>query len=153
MIDNTQTWKSRIEMIIPKLSASCFVARAIKPFVKQDTLKMVYYAHFHLLINYGVIFWRNCTYSNSVFKLQKRIIRIIIRIGIRDSCRVFFRILNILWQISQYIFSLVLCVVNNENQFRVNCEIHDINAMNNSNFSQPLSHLNIYQKGLFYMGI
>ena len=149
MTDNTLTWNSHIETFIPKLSVVCFVVRAIKPFVTQDTLKMVYHFYFHSLINYGIIFWGNSSYSNSIFKLWKRIIRIIKGIGIRDSCKELCKILNILPLISQYIFSLVFFVVNNKNLFRMNSEIHSINTRNNSNFHQPLSHLTIYQKGPF----
>jgi len=41
-----------IEIIIPKLSVACFAVIAIKPFVMQDTLKMVYHSYFHSIINY-----------------------------------------------------------------------------------------------------
>jgi hypothetical protein len=44
-------------------------------------------------------------------------------------------------------------MVNNKNQFQMNSEIHNIKNRNNSNFYQRLSHLTIYQKGPFYMGI
>jgi len=53
----------------------------------------------------------NSPHSNSIFKLQKKIIRIIMDVGIRDSCREFFKTLNILPLISQYIFSLLLFVL------------------------------------------
>ena len=55
-IDSILTWKSHIEMIIPKFSVACFVVTAIKPFVMLDTLKMVYHSYFHSIINYGIIF-------------------------------------------------------------------------------------------------
>jgi len=76
-------------------------------------------------------------------------------VGIRDSCREFLKILNILPLISHYtrIFSLLLFMVNNKNHFQMNSEIHNMNIRNNSDYYQPLSHLTIYQKGLFYMGI
>jgi len=85
MIDNTLTWKSHIEIIIWKLIVACFVVMPIKPFVTQDTLKMVYHSGFHSIIHYGIIFWGNSLYSNSIFKQQKRIITIIMVVGIRDS--------------------------------------------------------------------
>jgi hypothetical protein len=44
-------------------------------------------------------------------------------------------------------------VDNNKNQFRLNCEVHSINIRNNSDFFQPLSHLAVYQKDPFYVGI
>jgi hypothetical protein len=40
-------------------------------------LKMVYYSYFHSIMNYGLIFWGNSSYRNNIFRLQKRIIRII----------------------------------------------------------------------------
>jgi hypothetical protein len=38
----------------------------------QLTLKMVHHSYFHSVINYGIIFWENSSYSNSIFTLQKR---------------------------------------------------------------------------------
>jgi hypothetical protein len=83
-------------MIVPKLSAACFAVRAVKPFVSQDTLMMICYSYFHSILNYGLIFWGNSSYSNGIFKLQKRIIRIIMGAGTRDSCRELFKILKVL---------------------------------------------------------
>jgi hypothetical protein len=89
MIDKTLMWKSHIEMIILKLNVACSAVRAINPFVMQGTLKMVYHSYFHSIINYRIIFWGNSLFSNSIFKLQNKIIRIIMSAGIRDSCRKF----------------------------------------------------------------
>jgi len=71
-IDNTLTLKSHKEMLIRKFSVACFAFRAIKPFVTQVTLKNVYHSYFHSIINYGIIFRGNSSYSNRIFKLQKR---------------------------------------------------------------------------------
>jgi len=152
-IDNTLTWKTHIEMIIPKLCVASFAVRAIKTFVMLDTLKMVYHSYFYSIINYGIIFWGNSSFGNSIFKLRKRIIGIILGVRIRDLCREFLKLLNILPLISQYVFSLLLFVVNNNNQLWMNSEICNINTRNNSDFYQPLSHLTIYQKCPFYIGI
>jgi len=91
MIDDTLTWKSYIEMIIPKINVACFAFRVPKPLVTQDTSNMVYHSYFLSLIKYGIIFWGNSSYSNSIFKQQKRIIRIIMGVGIKDYCREFFK--------------------------------------------------------------
>jgi hypothetical protein len=110
----------------------------------QDILKMVYHSNFHSVITYKIIFWGNSSHSNSVFKLQKRIIKIIMGVGIKDSCRKLFKMLTILPLLLQYIFSLALFVVTNEDQFRMNSEIHSIRIKNKSDFFQPLSHLTMY---------
>jgi len=84
-------------------------------------------------MNYGLIFWGNSSYNNSIFKILKKIVRIIMGTGTRDSCTKLFKILNILPLQSQYILSLKLFVVNNKNKFKINSQIHSINTRNNSN--------------------
>ena len=58
-INNTLTWKSRIETILPKLSSVCFDMRTIKPLISQQMLKALYYSQFHSIILYGLTFWGN----------------------------------------------------------------------------------------------
>jgi hypothetical protein len=48
---------------------------------------MVYFSYFHSVIKYGIIFWGNLANISRVFKLQKKVIRIISGVGCRDSCR------------------------------------------------------------------
>jgi hypothetical protein len=117
-----------IDTVAPKLSSVCFAIRTIKPFFSQESLKMVYYSYFHSIMTYGLIFWGNSCYSNTVFRLQKIIIRIVVGIRDRDPCREYFRELKILPLQSQYIYSLSQFVINNRHHFKVNSDTHNINA-------------------------
>jgi hypothetical protein len=85
--------------------------------------------------------------------MQKRVIRIIMGHGNRDSCTNLFKELTILPFTSQYMFSLLVFVVNNRDQFLMNSEIHSINTRQGSNLHLPLANLDIYQKGVPYSGI
>jgi hypothetical protein len=104
-------------------------------------------------MTYGLIFWGNSHHSNIIFRLQKRIIRIIVGIRGRDSCRENFKNLKILPLQSQYILSLLLFVIDNGDYFKVNSEIHNISTRNKSNLHLPISNLSVYQKGTYYTGI
>jgi len=77
-------WKKLLstDTIVPKLSSVTFAIRTVKPFLSQDSLKMIYYSYFHSIMTYGIIFWGNSHYSNTIFRLQKKIIRIIV--GLRN---------------------------------------------------------------------
>jgi hypothetical protein len=70
-------------------------------------------------------------------------------VGIRDrvSCREYFRELKILLLQSQYIS---LFVINNKHNFKVNSEMHNINARTKVH---PPSHLSVYEEGTYYAGI
>jgi hypothetical protein len=106
-LDNTLSWRTHIDTIVPKLSSASFAMRVVKPFLSLDSLKMVYYSYFHSVMTYGLIFWGNSHHSNIIFRLQKRIIRIIVGIRGRDSCREHFKNLKILPLQSQFILSLL----------------------------------------------
>jgi hypothetical protein len=152
-LDNTLSWRAYIDTINPKLSSASFALRVLKPFLSLDSLKMVYYSYFHSVMTYGLIFWGNSHHSNIIFRLQKRIIGIIVGIKGRDSCREHFKNLKLLPLQSQYIDSLLLFVMDNGDYFKVNSEIHNINTRNKSNLHLPISNLSICQKGTYYTGI
>ena len=118
LIDDKLTCKNHIEMIMPKLSAACFVIRVVKPCMTHDTLKMIYSSYFHSIMSYGLTFWGNSSCSSSIFKIQERIIRIVMNAGTRDSCKELFKILKILPLQSKYILSLMLFWVTVRINFR-----------------------------------
>ena len=147
------TWNTHIYGILPKLSSACFAICLVKPYVSQQTLKAIYYAYFHAIMKYGVIFWGQSPGSLRVFLLQKRVIRTIMGCGGRTSCRTLFHKLGILTLTSQYIFSLLQYVVKNSNLFSLNKNIHSFNIRQQSNFHQPFAHLRKYQLEPYNMGI
>jgi len=69
---------------MPKLSTAYYVLRMLKQTVTGYT-DNDYYAYFHSLMNYGIIFGSNSSYSNKVFNLQKRIVIILAGSMSRDS--------------------------------------------------------------------
>jgi hypothetical protein len=137
------SWKYHFEELKSKLNKSCYAIRSVK--------QLVSLGYVHSVPSYGIIFWGNSPYSKSIFKVQKRIIRVIMTSGRRDSCSELFRQLNILTLQSEYIFSLLLFIIQNRNQFLSSLEVQDINTRYNSNLHLPLANLTLYQKGVFLL--
>jgi hypothetical protein len=77
-IDNHLNWKNHIDQMIPKLSRACYAVRLIFHISNVATLKSIYFAYFHSIIKYGIIFWGNSSNSGKIFTLQKKIIRIMV---------------------------------------------------------------------------
>jgi hypothetical protein len=103
-------------------------------------------------MSYGTVFWGNSTDSTKIFKLQKKVVRIMTNIRNRDSCRVVIKELKILPFYSQYIYSLLTSVLNNSKLFITNSMVSNINTRQGSNFYLPLPRLTVYQKGVHYFG-
>ena len=91
--------------------------------------------------------------SMKIFRLQKKIIRIMMGCRSRDSCRKFFFNLEILPLPSQYILSLLLFMIRNKNQFLINSEIYHINTRQHANLHQPTVNVTKYQKGVYCLGV
>ena len=57
LLDNHKNWKNHVEQILPKLSAACFSIKNLIHTLNPDVLHMVYFAYFHSVLQYGIIFW------------------------------------------------------------------------------------------------
>jgi hypothetical protein len=110
---------------------------------------------FILLCTTVLFFWGNSSYAINIFRLQKRVIRIMTGTRNRSSCRQLFITLRILPLQSIYIYSLLCFVVSNMDEYQFISEVHNRNTRQGVNFNlyQPSAHLSIYQKGTHYMGI
>jgi hypothetical protein len=65
-------------MTAAKQSQVCYTVRRTKPHLSRDARKMIYHAFFfHSIMSYGLVFWANGIHGDYIFKLQKRIIAVI----------------------------------------------------------------------------
>jgi hypothetical protein len=127
--------------------------RVVQPFLSLDSLKLIDYSYFHSILTYGIIVWGNTRHSNVIFRIENKIVRTMVGIRNRDSCREYFKRLNILPLQYQYLLSLLLFVAENTDYFRLNSEIHGFNTKNKSNLHLPPSKLTVFQRGPYYSGI
>jgi len=119
-VHDSVNWSCHIEYIIPKQSSACYIMRSIKPFMFPNTLKTIYYSYFNANISYFLPFGGNSLYDIKIFRIQKRIVRIMMGCKNGVSCRNVFRRLEILPFVSQYILLLMLFLVKNKNLFILN---------------------------------
>jgi len=151
-IHDTINWNCHIEYIIPKLSSACYMMSSIKPFTSLSTLKTVYYSYFNAIISYGLPFGGKSPPTMKIFRMQKRIVKIMMGYKNSISFRNLFRKLEILPFVSQYILLLMPFVVKNKNLFTLNSENHTTRTRQFKNFYQPITNFTVHQKGIHYLG-
>jgi len=44
------------DQLVSKLSTGCYAIRSVKPFMNQETLRMIYFSYVHSILTYGIIF-------------------------------------------------------------------------------------------------
>ena len=91
----------------PTLSGACYAIRLMAHISNINSLKSIYYAYFHSIIKYGIIFCSNFSNSGKIFTLQKKTVRIMAGYQPRISCGITFKQLEILPLPCQYMLSLM----------------------------------------------
>jgi hypothetical protein len=124
-MDNGLSWKNHIDYLVTKLGSSYFIMRNIKSMMSLRSWRMIYFAYIHSVMTYGIILWGNSSYTIQIFSIQKKIIKIMLGLKKRDSCRDWFKEMKIIPLCSQYIYSLMLYIINNIHLFvrNVRCVI------------------------------
>jgi hypothetical protein len=87
--------------------------------------------------------------KHRVFRLQKKIIWIISSVGTKSPCRGLFRKFYILPVVCQYILSLMLFLVENQNNFQTNLNIHGITTRKKINFTSLVQVFLAFKRGFF----
>jgi hypothetical protein len=122
-----------------------------------NTLKSIYFAYFHPIIQYGIILGggggRNYSNSRKIFTLQKKIIRIMVGAHPRTPCRnLFKKTRDFACSMPMYI-SLMNFFVNNQENFQTNPSVDSINTRNKRHLHRPIANLPCFQKSALYSSI
>jgi hypothetical protein len=55
-VDSSSSWKHHIDGLMGELGKTCYAIRSVSPFVSKESLWMIYYSYFHVVMSYGIIF-------------------------------------------------------------------------------------------------
>jgi hypothetical protein len=72
IIDETLSWQPHIEVLIKRMCSASYAMRSLKYFLQTETLRMLYFAHVHSVISYGIMFWGFSSRATKVFIMQKK---------------------------------------------------------------------------------
>ncbi|XP_045470556.1 uncharacterized protein LOC123677866 [Harmonia axyridis] len=145
-------WKTHIDVLTRKLSAALFSIRRIKMCTSDEIARLAYFANFHSLASYGIVFWGGTSEASRVFRLQKRAIRTLCGLKAGDSCRSSFVSGRILTISSMYILACLKYVHQNIEQFPRNMNRHAFNTRNKSALEIPYHRLTSSQKFIDHWG-
>jgi hypothetical protein len=115
LITEKLSWNTHINSICPNLHKAYFIIKRLKETICHKTSRLIYFSYFQSRLKYGIIFWGAAKDSIKVFRIQKRVIRLMAGVNKRTSCRSIFRQYKILTLPSLYIF-VTLCFIKQLNE-------------------------------------
>ena len=117
-----------------KKRSACYKIRSMYSFSDTTTFKMIYFAQFHSIMEYGITLWVNLLHSRKVHQLQKKIITTMRMSKPWGSHKVLLQTLQILTLPSRYILSLMTFLMHNFRYFTFNSSSHSINTRKNYSY-------------------
>ena len=95
-ITETLKWKSRVHSLAKKLSKVSFMIKSSKGILSPYMLRNICFTKFQALLRFGILFWGGGgiggELSIRIFRIQKRVIRLMVGVSSRTSCRQLFKI-------------------------------------------------------------
>ena len=123
--------------------------RTLAKYLDCKTLIVVYHANFESLIRYGVVFYGGGVEFNKLFKIQKRIVRIMLHMKFLDSCRGKFRSINVLMAYGLYIQECVVFLFKHKHLFTEHVS-QGTYTTRLTYYIFPKHHLTMTEKGPLY---
>lgn len=136
-----------------KLNKTCYAFRNIKKYFNLEILKTLYHANFETLLRYGIIFWGASKDVETIFKVQKRILRIMLNMKSRQSCRNLFKHNNLLTVAGLYIYECLLYIKKNPLCFQTVEFTHAYGTRHKHNYKFPVHRLTLTEKCPYYNSI
>lgn len=152
-IDSNLKWNKCTEEVSKKLNSSCYQMLILRNTIDLNTRIMIYYAYFFSILQYGIEIWGMATGAESIFKIQKKFLRIMTFASWRASCKPIFTDLKILTLPSLYILKTLLCVRRHFDTITESQFDHKYNTRFKKNLQYPIHRLQLVEKSPLYMGL
>ena len=163
IIDENLTWMKHINLVTSKISKNIVVMHKLSYYLYTDAIKCLYYTLVYPYIHYGNIVWANNYPSklSRIVLLQKRAVRIIAKVGYRESTAEIFKELKLLRvdQINELEISILMFKYNSGqapyrlNQlFKPNHMVHSYETRNRNNCYIPYRSSRLGQYSLSFQG-
>uniref|UniRef100_A0A1B6KWR8 Reverse transcriptase domain-containing protein n=1 Tax=Graphocephala atropunctata TaxID=36148 RepID=A0A1B6KWR8_9HEMI len=153
-IDSHLCWDNHIDYVTKKVSLGNFMLYRLSKFCTIEILKVVYFAHINSIISFGINIYGATSKKNlnRILILQKRAIRIMLKLDWLESVREHFKNLNIMTVYSSYLYYTILYTKFNSKSISLVGSSHGYETRHRGNILIPRHRLKFYEKKTSFIG-
>lgn len=150
-LDQYLNYKSHIDKASLRLNSACYAIRVLSRHVNGEVLKTAYYGNVYPILKYGIVLWGSSDIQR-IFVIQKKILRIMLKMNVRDTCRGRFKENSMLTVVAIYIYECLLFMSKNKHYFNTDKFSHVHNTRGrNTNLQIPKHRLALRERSPRYM--
>jgi hypothetical protein len=116
-------------------------------------MRSIYHANFQSFLGYGKIFWGGDNESIKIFKLRKRILRIMSGVSKHTSCRDIFKDYSILTVACLYILDIVYYIKKHKQSLEQYAQIHKYDTQRKLDLHVHFCNTDLFRKSVINRGI
>ena len=150
VLDKNLNWEAHVEKVAAKLSQFCYALRVMRDAVGFSASLTSCHAYVQSRIRYGIIFWGGATGAERILKLQKRCLRVILKLNKKQSCREHFIKLKIDTIYNIYILESVKFIIRNTDLFEDQKIEHRYCTRQKDNLKTDIPHFTYLQKNVTF---
>ena len=94
VVNTNLSFINHYEFVYHKLARATYIVRTLARILPLYVIKSLYYAYYHSHLQYGILIWYpllNVKYQNSIYALQKHLIRCLCNSGYTEYCMPLFK--------------------------------------------------------------
>lgn len=155
IVDRNLSWDVHVNHIVKKINSGLYAIKRLSCLVSLPVLKMVFHSHVQSHIAYGISVYGGTSDTNlkKILILQKKSLRIILKLANDTSVKKYFTDLRILTIYSLYILECVMYVRSNQVKLKKYCENHNYDTRNKNENILPQHNLTFFTKKTSFNGI
>ena len=153
-IDTSLSFSAHIKYICSKLSRTVGIVYRLRDSVPKEVTVTLYNTLFYPLLTYNILVWGSTT-SNHLYPLQtlqKRIVRVIDRIGFRDHTNISFYNNKLLKLTDVHEYFVAIYMYKNLDAFNTNADFHTHNTRGRQELRSEFCRLKKSQMSIRFLG-
>lgn len=151
-LDSKLTWEEHTIYLCKKLSKVIYMIKSLTRTVSINTVLLAYHSYFMSTAMYAILNWGHSSHMATIFKLQRRCVRIMTGLKYRDCCQAKFRDLQILTLPCAYILQCLVFVKSNIGSYSTRAEQSRYTTRNNNDLDIGFLRLSRSRTGSAYYG-
>lgn len=152
-LDSNLSWDCHCSGLVSKLNSLGYLFRNLRGVLSTEQLTPLYYSYVESRLRYGIRFWGAGVAIKHVLTAQKRVLRCMLGLKARESCRGSFKALNILTVISLYVYELSAYIYNGQQKWLLNSDVHHYDTRHKQDLRPDSCRLEIKKRSQDVFGI